>query len=167
MPWGYEIRGSEYRLVEIRSGFASEREARNAGKRAKRMIDCVCYPNLESLTLVIKADAAPMNRLAEMPAGTESFLDPQRIANGDIQWNLKYSWQQLVVDAFLEPYIENLPRKISVAERAISARLLERKTFALDERIALGEALLALHRLLCDLTDEDLKEESSDEEDIA
>lgn len=170
MAWCYEIRGSENRLVELRSGFSTEKEARNAANRAKRMIDCICYPNFEPLTLLTKEVGGTPNQFAEMPAGTQKFLDPQRIANGDVQRNLKYPWQQLVVDAFLEPHPENLPRKISVAERAISARLLERSRFEVDERIALGEALLALHRLLSDLTDQDreaVSSEQSDQEETA
>jgi len=111
MPWGYEIRGSNNRLVEIRSGFATEKEARGAGSRAKTMIECVCYPNSEALTLIVQADGLSVNRLDEMPAGTEKFLDPQRAANGNLPCTLKFPWQQLVVDAFLEPYLENLPRR--------------------------------------------------------
>jgi len=61
----------------------------------------------------------------------------------------------------------NRTSKICLAERAIASRLRDPKPFEPDERIALGEALLALRSLLCDLTDQDLKKESSDAEDIA
>jgi len=66
MAWSYEVRGSENRLVEIRSGFPTEEEARGAGSRAKRLIDCVCYPNLEKLTLVIKEGDSEPDQLARI-----------------------------------------------------------------------------------------------------
>jgi hypothetical protein len=131
MAWCYEIRGLENRLVEIRSGFATAKEAREAGERSKGMIDSICYPNQGSLSFVIKEDG----------------IAPRRPLAARHEANLKYPWQQAVLDAFLEPHPDNLSRKVNVAERAISARLLESDPFELDERIALGEALLALRRL--------------------
>lgn len=167
MAWCYELRGTENRLVELRTGFATENEARNAGRRAKRMIDCICYPNFEPLALVTKEDGASLNHLAEMPPGVDRFLDPQRLTSGEAQRHLKYPWQQLVVDAFMEPHPENLPGKINLAERAISMRLLDRSPFELEERLALGEALLALHHLLCGLAEQNRELEPDDQEDIA
>jgi hypothetical protein len=146
MAWSYEVRGSENRLVEIRSGFATEDEARAAGSRAKRLIDCVCYPNLERLTLVIKEGDSEPDQLAEMPNAPEQWFEPQSGEEG--KPTLKYPWQQLVLDAFMEPRQENLLAKINLAERAISSRLLDPAPCALDERLAVGESLLALRRLL-------------------
>jgi hypothetical protein len=136
MAWRYEIRGSQNRLVEIRTGFASEREAREAGGRSKRMIDCIGYPSQEALSIVVREDHTAHRRPPEHPPASRH------------EANLKYPWQQAVLDAFLEPHPENLFRKVNVAERAISTRLLESDPFELDERIALGEALLALRRLM-------------------
>ena len=146
MAWSYEIRGFRDRLVEVRSGFATEEDARGAGSRAKRLIDCVCYPNLEKLTLVIKQGDNEPDQLAEMPNAPEEWLEPQSGENG--KPSLKYPWQQLVLDAFMEPHSENLLLKINLAERAISSRLLDPAPCELDERLAVGESLLALRRLL-------------------
>jgi hypothetical protein len=145
MAWCYEIRRLDNRLVEIRSGFATERVAREAGERSKRTIDCICYPNLETLSLVIKEDGTALSRPPEAPPAPDDKPGLPPAARPEA--NLKYLWQQAVLDAFLEPHAENVPRKINVAERAISVRLLESDPFELDERIALGEALLALRRL--------------------
>ncbi len=161
MAWSYEVRGSENRLVESRSGFATEVEARGAGSRAKRLIDCVCYPNLERLTLVIKEGDSEPDQLAEMPNAPEQWLEPQ--SGGDGKPTLKYPWQQLVIEAFMEPREENLLPKINLAERAISSRLLDRAPCALDERLAVGESLLALRRLLAHIA----SQRSSDKASIA
>jgi hypothetical protein len=79
MAWSYEVRGFRDRLVEVRSDFATEEDARGAGSRAKRLIDCVCYPNLEKLTVVIKNEP---DQLAEMPNAPEEWLEPQSGENG-------------------------------------------------------------------------------------
>jgi hypothetical protein len=160
MAWSYEIRGSENRLVEIRSGFASERQARDAGDRAKRMIDCVCYPNFEKLSLVVTENGT---HSAEASAA-EIRLRPE---NSNLGLELKYSWQQLIIDAFMERHSENLPRKIAVAECALSRRLLDPTPFQLDERLAIGEALLALRRLLRELADAVSADNTESREDIA
>jgi hypothetical protein len=146
MAWCYEVRGSQDRLLEIRSGFATEEDARGAGIRAMRLIDCVCYPNLEKLTLVIKESDNEPDQLAEMPNAPEGWLEPQSGEQG--KPTLKYPWQQLVLDAFMEPHAENSLHKIDLAERAISTRLLDPAPCELDERLAVGESLLALRRLL-------------------
>lgn len=59
----------------------------------------------------------------------------------------KYPWQQAVVDAFLAP-ASDLPGKINIAERAISARLTQPGGLDFDERIALNDGLRALQVLL-------------------
>jgi hypothetical protein len=70
MAWCYEIRGTGNRLVEIRSGFATEEEAREAGERSKRMIDGICYPNQETLSFVITEEGAALSRPARSAART-------------------------------------------------------------------------------------------------
>lgn len=126
--WGYEIRGANDRLAELRSGFRTEKQARDAGCCTKRMIDCFCFPNLEVLTVITR----------QSPAASPNVPQP----------SLKYPWQQLVFDAFMEPDAGKTPWKINLAERAISVRLRDFSSCELDERVALREALLALHRLL-------------------
>jgi hypothetical protein len=39
MTWWYEIRGSDDRLIEIRRGFANQKEAHQAAEGAKRLIE--------------------------------------------------------------------------------------------------------------------------------
>jgi hypothetical protein len=63
---------------------------------------------------------------------------------------IKYPWQQAMVDAFLAP-ASDLPGKINVAERAISARLREPGHLHVEERIALNDGLRALQVLLSEL----------------
>jgi hypothetical protein len=59
---------------------------------------------------------------------------------------LKYAWQEAVLDAFLAPPSE-LITKINVAERTISARMIESEIdFA--ERMALDDALRMLRVLI-------------------
>jgi hypothetical protein len=60
MVWWYELRGAENRLVEMRSGFATEKDAQEAAERAKRSIQSVAHPRqIEDLTVVTGADEAP------------------------------------------------------------------------------------------------------------
>ncbi len=112
MTWCYEIRGSENRLVEVRSGFASKQEASDAAKRAKGMIDCICHPNFERLSVVVRdADTAPKD-LPERFTATENC---RLLPNSEIGFEVKYAWQQQVIQAFLEPHPENVPGKIAAA----------------------------------------------------
>lgn len=147
MSWCYEIRGPDSRLVETRSAFATEEKALKAGQRAMRMIRSICDSSLEILTLVTKEDQPAEGNGSKLPAEP---AEPVKVNDAATRRgsHLKYPWQQAVLDAFLEPHPQNLPRRINVAERAISSRLLEADPFELDERIALGEALLALRRLI-------------------
>jgi hypothetical protein len=55
--------------------------------------------------------------------------------------NLKYPWQQAVLDALIE--YPPLRRKINAAEIAISGRLFQKPTDP-QEMLALGDALFAL-----------------------
>jgi hypothetical protein len=57
--------------------------------------------------------------------------------------NLKYSWQEAVLDALKEDKPERWPGKIAEAERAVSARLIEEVADP-DERLALRGAVIAL-----------------------
>jgi hypothetical protein len=139
MAWCYELRGSENRLLGRHSGFKSERAARVAGQYAKRAMDCICYPNSETLTLVTK----------ENRTTTEGrSYDPHFIAKHDAKTNLKYAWQKPVLDAFQERNPKNQLRKIIMAEQAVSDRLCNPAPFGVDERIALRKLLPVLRRLL-------------------
>jgi hypothetical protein len=146
MSWCYEIRGAEDRLVEVRSGFATEDKAVKAGGRAKQMIGSICDFSPDVLTLVTKEDQPTLAGDSMMSSAPEAAANVNGAAKQG--WNLTYPWQQAVLDAFLELHPKDLPGRINVAERAISSRLLEADPFELGERIALGEALLALRRLL-------------------
>ncbi len=161
MPWIYELRGAENRLVEIRSGFSTEKAARNAALRAKRLVDCICYPNPETLTVVVKEGESMASRWAETPLSAGESSSP------GVKRDLKYPWQQLVLDAFREPHPENVMLKINVAERAISERLVDPNPFELAERLAIGEALLSLRRLLAQVRAGFTDEEPQSEESIA
>lgn len=63
---------------------------------------------------------------------------------GDLVPHLKYPWQQVVLDAFMEL----LPRKLKAAERVICARLHDSRTTDFDEQFALQDALGSLRILL-------------------
>ena len=63
------------------------------------------------------------------------------------QPEVKYPWQQLVLDAFLEFRPDALPLKINAAERAIAARLREPNLPDLEEATALRDALRSLRVL--------------------
>jgi hypothetical protein len=161
MPWIYGLRGAENRLVEIRSGFSSEKAARNAALRAKRLVDCICYPNPETLTVVVKEGESMSSHWAAIPPSAGESSSPGS------KKELSYPWQQLVLDAFREPHLENAVHKINVAERAISERLVDPNPFELAERLAIGEALLSLRRLLAQVRAGFTAEELDSEESIA
>ena len=58
MAWSYELRGSENRLVELRRGFATKKEAETAAENATRMIRGSNFiPDKEDLTTVTKDEA--------------------------------------------------------------------------------------------------------------
>jgi hypothetical protein len=59
MAWWYELHGGKNRLVEMRRGFASEREAQEAAERVLKKIKSVAYPKPETLTVVTGADEEP------------------------------------------------------------------------------------------------------------
>jgi hypothetical protein len=161
MPWIYELRGAENRLVEIRSGFSTEKAARNAALRAKRLVDCVCYPNPETLMVVVKEGESVVSRWAEMRPSAGEASSPGS------KKGLRYPWQQLVLDAFRESHPEDVVLRINVAEDAISERLVDPHPIQLAERLAIGEALLSLRRLLAKVRAGFTAEELDSEESIA
>ena len=59
---------------------------------------------------------------------------------------LKYLWQQAVLDAFVASR-DALPVKINIAQRTISARLTDGQEPDLAERVALRDAMRALRVL--------------------
>jgi hypothetical protein len=62
---------------------------------------------------------------------------------------IKYRWQQSVLDAFLAPR-DSLATKVNMAEKVVAARLTDPQQPDLDERIALKDALRALQVLLAE-----------------
>jgi hypothetical protein len=74
---------------------------------------------------------------------------------------LKYPWQQELLDAFLSPQRE-LPQKIAVAERAIAARLRQATDTA--EQTALRDGLRAL-RVLISETEGNLRRDGDEDKD--
>jgi hypothetical protein len=60
MAWSYELDGSDNRLVELRRGFATKKEAEAAARGAKRMMQAFDFPSdkKEDLTIVTKDEAA-------------------------------------------------------------------------------------------------------------
>lgn len=164
MAWCYELRGSDYRLVEVRSGFDTETEARNVGQRVKRKIDCIRYAKPETLTLVTKEHGGTLSRFVGMPS-PDKWLDLKRSAKRGVKMDLKYRWQQRVLDAFLESDPKTLLRKIARAEHAISARMLDPTPFERAERTALGKLLPVLRKLLGELAEP--AEPSHGEKDIS
>jgi len=74
--------------------------------------------------------------------------------------NLKYSWQQAVLDAFMEFHLEHMRDKLTAAEEAISERLLQKPTNP-HEVDALRDASLALLTLF---RESKQKVESTDKE---
>ena len=99
-PWIYEPRGTENRLVEIRSGFSTEKTARNAALRAKRLVDCIYYPNSETLTVAVKEGERSVTHGTEMPPSAGDSFSP------GFEKDVRYPWQQFVLDAFREPHLE-------------------------------------------------------------
>jgi hypothetical protein len=70
--------------------------------------------------------------------------DPRDESNPEI----KYLWQQTVLDAFMEFRPEVLPIKVNAAQRAVAARLTDPNPPELDERIAIQDALRSLRILI-------------------
>jgi len=67
MAWWYELRGAENRLVELRRGFATEQEAREAAERAVTKLKSIAHPKeIETLTMVIGADPERMKAATDL-----------------------------------------------------------------------------------------------------
>lgn len=59
MTWWYELRGADYRLVELKRGFSSQIEAREAAERSLKKLT-FAYPKTETLRVLTGADPDPM-----------------------------------------------------------------------------------------------------------
>jgi hypothetical protein len=58
MAWWYEVRDSDNRLIELKRGFATEREALAAGQRSKKTIHSILSQiDAESLAVITGPDA--------------------------------------------------------------------------------------------------------------
>jgi hypothetical protein len=89
-----------------------------------------------------------------VPQPTDSFDlvdEPDReveiMLQGDLVLHLKYPWQQVLLEAFMEFNSKQLQAKINAAQRVISARLRDVSPADLDEWIALQDALRSLRIL--------------------
>jgi hypothetical protein len=69
------------------------------------------------------------------------------MADGDMILHLRYPWQHVLLDAFLEFNPDQLPAKIRAAQGVISARLYDVSPNDVDERIALSDAMRSLNAL--------------------
>jgi hypothetical protein len=115
-PPGLPSHAHANRLVAIRSGFTTENEARESGLRAKRMIDCTCYPNPERLTLVVKiAGKGVPDRLA----ASGELLDPEQLASHPSEVNLKYFWKRLSWTRFLSRMPKTCPAESTLQNTAL------------------------------------------------
>ena len=74
--------------------------------------------------------------------------------------NLKYPWQQVVFDAFVELNPRRLPRKINAAEQAIAAKLCDPVPSSSDEQRALREALASLRAIFPQRARRDISRET-------
>ena len=64
-----------------------------------------------------------------------------------VDGDLKYPWQQFLLEAFMEFDPDRLPVKIDEARRMISARLCDLRPDDVDEQIALSDAMRSLYIL--------------------
>lgn len=71
--------------------------------------------------------------------------------------DLRYPWQQTLLDAFMELNPEHLAAKINIAERAISERLCDSTSTDVEEGIALRDALQSLRVLLAEVRERNEK----------
>jgi hypothetical protein len=65
----------------------------------------------------------------------------------DLVLHLKYPWQSVLLEAFMEFDRKQLPAKIGAAQRVIAERLCDTSLNDLDERIALQDATRSLRTL--------------------
>jgi hypothetical protein len=78
--------------------------------------------------------------------------------------DVKYPWQEFVLDAFLEVESQSLQEKVNIAQRAISQRLRENPTDP-EEYVALRDGLRALGTLIPKKVRETTAEQQQGEED--
>lgn len=66
MAWRYEIRGTGNRLVQMRRGFATEKQAQQAGELSKKnLMQSVAYSKAsETLTVVVLSDTGGKRKAA-------------------------------------------------------------------------------------------------------
>jgi hypothetical protein len=69
------------------------------------------------------------------------------VEEGAVNPDVKYPWQEFVVDAFLEIEPQPLQQKVNIAQRAIAQRLRENSTDP-EEYVALRDGLRALGTLI-------------------
>jgi len=79
---------------------------------------------------------------------------------------IEYIWQQTILDAFLSPPQE-LPGKIGIALRTISARLKEAHQLDLSEQMALDDGLHALQVLMSEMTSQPHEDNQGERKKIA
>jgi hypothetical protein len=82
--------------------------------------------------------------------GAQLFYFARRfgeMAEHERQPEVKYPWQQFVLDAFMELRSENMAARINAAERAISARLCDPDAPDVEESTAIRDALRSLRVL--------------------
>lgn len=111
---------------------------------------------------VDKLDAGRMlipvvRRLQLRPPGAE-----RTTRNG----SLTYAWQEIVADAFAASS-QMLPRKINLAEKAISVRLTDANEPNRNERTALREALHALRQLISEARPDRISRRAGHNKEIA
>jgi hypothetical protein len=90
------------------------------------------------------------------------------MSQGPTNPNIRYPWQQAVLEAFMEFRSDILPRKINEAQHAISARLCDSAPPDLEEQQALRDAMQSLHVLMSEQrTRGGAHEQSAPKKDIA
>jgi len=65
----------------------------------------------------------------------------------DLDLQLQYPWQSVLLEAYLEFDEKQLPAKVSAAQRVLSKRLCDVSDLDVDEQIALEDAMRNLHVL--------------------
>jgi hypothetical protein len=136
----YHIRWSTKEVLDWEA-FESRAEAEAAAQQ-------LVQPD-ETYTIIERDESCPRCRKAfKLKTSSETeATDPNR----------EYPWQQAVLDAVAETGRDEQIRKVSVAQRQISARLSELSPTALngDEQAAIRDALRRLRSLVPERRDKD------------
>ena len=145
----FDILLTDLSLPKVNSGFAVIEEMRKAQPGCINFI-LTGYPADESLQRAATLEVAHFF-IKPVEIGAMISVIKQKLAGHSPRMSedtsgpgLKYAWQQVVLDAFIELRPEYLPPKINAAEHAISARLRDPAPADLDDRIALQDALQSL-----------------------